>query len=539
MKTRLLEINEDKCYYETRIDYRTWDQLFNSALSLQEKPARVAGFREGHSPANMMNEYYKNHAMQMAVNVVVAEAQKAVMTVGTGGRMLYTEQVLFNIKSEASELVFITFAEAMPVIDIPELEQKQLIRYIYAPSQKDRETYLQTLFEDTQAVIEVDNKSVCETSQVKVSGYYTINTAFTQQPVEFTIAMDGEILQEFKVHLLNHNVGDIVTFDVVYPSNYPNRQFAGKTLHYTLTVQAICENSTIDSIAKLAKMRNISIQELELQLDEEVKEQFSQDVWFATKYNTLNDIIQGINMAVPQKMLAMEMQNIYKQINTIDNTSQTRAPVQEKEVQAIAALKSRYCIFLTNAAQKFNIITTPDDVKEAKTTITKIMSSITNEDVEVIATTMALEEKVIQYILQIAQTSEKIVSSSEIVELARHYQELFTTANNLDVDNNNVKAVEEGVKQEKSIADNTLLTEATETIEKDTHIHVTETAPAKNTKKKKEDPVINSESHEQQCSNEMCEQHAPIKTVKKNNTKEKTETTSAKPKKQNKISDKE
>ena len=221
-----------------------------SLLRAYTTQARIPGFRQGKTPAALVEKKFSNQLAEDAKERLVpkfyAEAieKESIKSVGVLG----VNNVLF---SKDSGLTFDVDLDVAPEFKTPKYKKLSLSRKSVEVSDEDVQRSLDELrgrrarFEDVEDraakmddLVQVDYNGLIDGEPLgeKVASCQDLGTG---SDFWVPLAPDNEFLPGFNVALTGKSVGDTVTLDVDFPADYHVADVAGQKAVYTVTLKLI------------------------------------------------------------------------------------------------------------------------------------------------------------------------------------------------------------------------------------------------------------------------------------------------------------
>jgi trigger factor len=208
-----------------------------------QKVARLPGFRTGHVPASIIRQRFKEDLKSDVVEALVPryfqkEAKKL-------GMIPVSQPRVTDLHIHDGEpLRFKASFEIMPEIKVEGYNELRAEHPEIVVKDEEVEEALNNVREQHATFTSIEGRSLADGdfAQASMDGRPKAVDDKTQ-PVhmdEVLIEIGGKnTVPEFTTNLRGANAGDEREFDVVYPEDTNDKRLAGKTLIYTVKVQAI------------------------------------------------------------------------------------------------------------------------------------------------------------------------------------------------------------------------------------------------------------------------------------------------------------
>jgi trigger factor len=179
----------------------------------------------------------------------------------------------------------------------------------------------------------------------------------------------GQILPEFDSAVVGAQCGEAKSTRVRFPDDYPNRELAGKTADFNLTVREIKEKilpALDDEFAK-EHGESGSLEELKSRIRERLKDELEKYQESELKERILNQVIERHSLTPPPAMVDRQTRYLmerYQNSNRADSTAD--APSLEetrKALEARAARQVQATLLVEKIAEAENIEVSDSDVQ--------------------------------------------------------------------------------------------------------------------------------------------------------------------------------
>ncbi len=236
--------------------------------------ARLPGFRQGHAPREMVARMFAAEIKDALLDNLVPEYLKrelealGVVPVNVPAVRSLDFDLEKGIKFQVS-------FEVWPAIDLPAnyLDNKVKQEEVKI-EEKEVEEVLKNLQENAVEYLPVNDRTVLNDDYVVIEIQGKDVEAKKFLPVEKVVVLAGHSENEPQLNeaLIGLGQGEEKTFEVAYPSDYPQKKFAGKKIEYRIKVLEIKEKKlpelndelarTIDQVSGLEDLKQKIYQDL-------------------------------------------------------------------------------------------------------------------------------------------------------------------------------------------------------------------------------------------------------------------------------------
>jgi len=418
------------------------DARLNDRLSQLKDRVQLRGFRPGKVPVTHLKKVYGRGVMAEAIDELVRETNAKIVTdhglklaMDPKITMPESEGEIEQIINGKSDLAYTVALEVVPPITLADFKQISLER-LTADVAEDEIT------ESVGKIADASRPFGPKPEGGKVEKGDRV-------VVKFTGTMDGEAFEGgsgddipvqvgsntfipgFEDQLIGMAAGETRTVNVTFPGNYLAPNLAGKAAVFEVTAKSIETPGTVtvdDAFAKSLGMESLE------KLRGAVKERLTREHAAASRQKLkrvlLDELDKQHKFDPPPSLVEQEFNNVWGTVMS-DLQSQNRTFADEntteekarEEYRGIADRRVRLGLVLAEIGEKNNIKVTDDELQRA---IVEQARQYPGREQEVwdhyrknpqaVATLRApiYEEKVVDYILELAKVTERQVSREEL-----------------------------------------------------------------------------------------------------------------------------
>ena len=249
---------------------------------------------------------------------------------------------------------------------------------------------------------------------------------------------DGQFIKDFEDKLVGFKKGEESTIKVHFPADYNEEKLADHVIDFSIKIhEVLIKDDSVDVESELQKRFNVSdITKLHDLIREKLLADFNTMSRLRTKKLLFDQIDNQIDFELPEYMVDLDFQNMWKDISTkitAGTINKTEAEAKP-EVEQIAKRRVKLGLILADTAKQNTIIVTADDITNAKNSekmkrpdSTAMIEEFFSKKDNVDAIQGAiLEEKVVDYILSIANRNVITITTEEFNnKYAKEIQELI------------------------------------------------------------------------------------------------------------------
>ncbi|BAT60508.1 trigger factor [Variibacter gotjawalensis] len=421
---------------ETKLDAKL-DQL--------KGQVRINGFRPGKVPAAHLKKLYGRSAMAEAIDTTVNETNQKIVAdnsfrMATEPKVtLPTEEaVVAEVIDGKRDLDYTVAFEILPKIEIADVRGVQLEKQVAAVADGEIDEALDRLTAQQKPYLpKGEGAKAAEGDRVQVSFVGTIDGKPFEGGTADDIAVDigsNTFIPGFEPQLVGIGEGETRTLNVTFPENYGNTELAGKAAAFEVTAKAVQAPGTLvvdDEFAKQLGMESLA------KLREAIKERIKREHDGASRSKIKRALLDALDekhkFELPPTLVEDEFNNVW---NTVTNdlkqqgrTFEQEDTTEEKardEYRKLAERRVRLGLVLAEIGDKQKIQVSDEEVSRAVVDRARQFPGQEQQvwdyyrkNPQALATLRApiFEEKVVDYLLELATVTEKEVSKEELFKV--------------------------------------------------------------------------------------------------------------------------
>lgn len=410
-------------------------QKVDARLSEIGRNVRLPGFRPGKVPMSMLKKRYGAHVMGEVLEQAVGDSSAQAMR-ERGLRPALQPKIEIVSFEEGADLEYKMNVELLPDITpapLGEIELERLKPEI-ADSEVDRQ--LERIAENNRKTTPVDRPA--ESGDAVV-----IDFVGRVGGVEFpggkgenhTLRLgSNQFIAGFEDQLVGAKAGEKRVVKVSFPQEYGNEELAGKEAEFEVDVKEVraLEPATVDE--DLAQRIGFdSLDELRKTVREQLERDFAQLARHKLKRRVLDALAERHDFPVPSGMVDLEFETIWKQLEeerkrNPESASEDAGKSEDElkaEYRKIAERRVRLGLLLSEIGRQNNIQVTNEEVNRAIVQEARRFPGQERKVVEfyrnnpdALANLRApiYEDKVIDFIVEMAKVTDKPVSPEELLK---------------------------------------------------------------------------------------------------------------------------
>ena len=412
----------------------------NERLDDLKGRVQLRGFRPGKVPVAHLKKIYGKSTMAEVIEAAVREANNKI--VSDNGLKLATEPKVVLPSEEGavegviagkSDLAYTVEMEIVPPITLMDFKSMKLERLRAEVADAEIDQAVQALADQnrpflakTEAAANGDRVTI--SFQGSMEGKPFDGGSGDDVPI---VLGTGRFIPGFEENLVGLKAGDSRTFDIKFPENYPAPALVGKDATFAVTVKTVeapGEVTLDDDFAKSLGLDSLS------KLRDALRERIERDHAAASrqklKRTMLDQLDEHHKFEPPPSLVEQEFNNVWSAIeNDLKQQNRTFADegtTEEKareEYRAIAERRVRLGLVIAEIGEKNNISVTEEQLRAA---VMEQVRQLPGREQEVwdyyrnnpsaLAALRAplFEDKVVDFVLELAQVTDKQVSREEL-----------------------------------------------------------------------------------------------------------------------------
>jgi trigger factor len=416
----------------------------DSQLADLKSKVRINGFRPGKVPVAHLKRMYGRSVMAEVVQETINAANKQIVD-DNGLRLamepkieLPTERDAIEAALEArGDLNFKVAVEVLPQFEVGEFSDIRLERPVAEVEESEVEMSLRRLA-DTRRVY--TDRPAGEKAQLNDRVTLDFVGALKGEPFEGGSGQDIQVvlgsntfIPGFEEALLGVVAGERRAAKATFPENYAVRALAGQTADFDATIKAVAEPQPLPLDDEFAKSMGVeSLDALRTILRDRIRSDYAVASREKVKRKLLDALNERYKFEVPQGLVDQEFNQIWAQVEK-DQASTGRSFAEEgtseeaarAEYLAIAVRRVRLGLLLAEVGAKADIKISDDEMTSALVARARAFPGREKEvwdhyrnNAQALAELRApiYEEKVVDYILALAQVEDAKVSAPELLK---------------------------------------------------------------------------------------------------------------------------
>ena len=416
------------------------ETVVTNRLNELKKTAKIPGFRPGKVPVQMLRKQYGPSIMGEVLERTVGETSKKAMDERELRPVVQPKIEIVKFE-DGADLEYTMAIEVMPTVEPMDFSKINLERMVVKADEEEITNAL-----DRLANAHKTSEPVTKARKSKEGDFLVIDFVGKVDGEEFAGGKaedyslelgSGSFIPGFEDQLTGAKVGDHVEVNVKFPEEYGAEELAGKDAIFDVDVKELREGSPAVIDDELAKKAGIDdLETLKANIREEHEREFNEMARQRMKRTLLDELEDNHEFEVPASLVENEFEGIWAQfeqhrkqaeeegVKEDVNEGKTDDELKE-DYQAIAVRRVRLGLLLAEIGRMNNIDLNQEDLSRAMMQEAQrypgqeqmVMDYFRNNP-EAMHQLRApiLEDKVVDFIFELAKVSEKNVSIEELLK---------------------------------------------------------------------------------------------------------------------------
>ena len=444
------------------------EKQVKARLTELSRTVRLPGFRPGKVPLKLLRQRYGRSVMGEVLERAVSDSSAAAMRDRNLRPALQpkVEIVTFN---EGANLEYKMAVEVLPEIQPMNFAELELERLKPDVPDAEIDQALERLARGQRKQEKVDRAAAKgDIVVVDFVGTSDGNPIPGASAKDYALELgSGSFIPGFEDGLVGVSAGDERALDLTFPADYASADFAGKAVRFAVTVKEVRSLSDTAIDAALATAVGFdSLDELRKTIREQIERDYGRLARQKLKRDLLDRLAERHHFPVPEGMVEIEFGTIWKQVEDERKTqaagaqaSPQAAPSAEGEAappaagdapaaeddekmkaeyRAIAERRVRLGLLLSEVGRANTITVSNEEINRALLEQARRFPGQERQVIEYYRSNPALldglrapiyEDKVVDFITELAQVKERAVPPKELVAAAEALDEDDATAN--------------------------------------------------------------------------------------------------------------
>ncbi|MCF1502676.1 trigger factor [Afifella sp. H1R] len=402
---------------------------------------RLKGFRPGKVPTEHLRRLYGKAAMAEIVENIVAETTRTAINERGEKAAMQPEIAMTDDEAEANEilaanadLTFTVNYEVLPEFEIAEIKGIKIERPIAEVPDEEVDERLNAIGEGSRTYEAVKRKAK-DGDRITIGFVGKIDGEVfdggSDDNTQIVIG-SGQFIPGFEEKLKGVKEGDEKTIEVTFPEDYPSEKLAGKPATFDVTVKEVAAPQELKLDDEFAQ--KLGVESLD-KLKEAVRAQLESEYGSATRQRVKRQLLDALDekheFPLPEKLVEQEFENIWRQVmhdvehhgRSFEDEGTTEEEARA-EYRTIAERRVRLGLVLSKIGEEAKVEVGEEELQRALYEQVRrfpgqeqqVIEHYRNNPEAVQALRAPIfEEKVVDYMLELADVTDKTVSREELL----------------------------------------------------------------------------------------------------------------------------
>lgn len=425
--------NEGLSYeLEVKVEASDIDKEVNAHLTEYSKKVTLPGFRKGKIPLDIMKQRYGRAVLGEVLEKAVNDSSaKVLMEKDLKPAM----QPKIEVKEfdEGKDLIYTMNIEVLPSFEIMDMKGIKLEKPVAKVEKKAIDEALEQVAKGNKDSTAVDRAA--KKGDVMVIDFHGRTKDDDQEHPGMhshghSLELgSGQFIGDFEDQLIGKKAGDKVEVTVKFPDDYHAEELKGREAIFDVDVKEVKEYTDTKIDDEFAKKLGFEDKKgLEGAVEEQIQGQHDQLSRMKLKRALLDVLDEGHDFEVPAGMLDLEFENIMQQVRMerqaeLKDGKLEMDKEEEEELKAICERRVRLGMVLSEIGQSNNIQVNDQEIQRA---VIQEAQRYPGQEAQIFEyykkNRQALdalraplyEDKVVDFILELADVQEKEVTMDEL-----------------------------------------------------------------------------------------------------------------------------
>jgi len=413
------------------------DRLGQKIKEIQPQ-VRLKGFRPGKVPASHIRKVFGSSLMGDVVQETVNEtSQKALQdneVTPASEPHIHMESDTDKVIAGDADLAYHIHLDVMPTFDAANPADLKLVRPVTEAGDKELQDALEELAKNNQSFEGKGKKAAAEGDQVIMDFVGRVDgEEFEGGKAEDAklVLGSGQFIPGFEDGLVGAKAGEEKVVEANFPDPYQREDLAGKTAEFTVQVKEVAAPKPAEVDDELAKAFGLeSLDALKEAVKSNLQRELDSQSRARVKRRLLDALDERHDFELPKRMVDAEFEQIWNQVksdmdagNLDEEDAEKSEDELKEEYRGIAERRVRLGLVLAEIGREGKVEIKDEDVSRA---VNQQASQYPGQERQIIEfyqqNPQALaqiraplyEEKVVDYILELADIKDEKVSREEL-----------------------------------------------------------------------------------------------------------------------------
>jgi len=435
---------------QVKVAAKELNERFDERLDKMRGSVNLKGFRKGKVPLAHIKKLYGRAVMAEVLEQAVRETSDKALkerderpAEQPAIALPEDQDEIEKVLSGQADLSYVMKFEVIPKFDLTDFSQLKLERLVAEPTDEEVDATLAQIRERNVAFEAEEGREAADGDRVTLDFKGTIDgEAFeggTGEGMPVVLGQKG-VIPGFEEAITGIKPDEERTFDVTFPEDYPAEHLKGKPASFWVKATEVAKPVTPEASDEFAATLGVeSLDKLKEMIRENLAGEYRQTARIKLKRELLDELERTHTFELPPSLVEREFNGIWKQLtDSMERAGKTFADEDKSEEETreeyrkIAGRRVRLGLVIGEIGDKNKIEVGQEELRQALAEQArnfpgqeKQVYEFYQKNPEAIADLRApiFEDKVVDFILELAKPAERKVTKDELVKEAEETAE--------------------------------------------------------------------------------------------------------------------
>ncbi|MBU2581641.1 MAG: trigger factor [Alphaproteobacteria bacterium] len=417
------------------------NERYEDRLNQLKDTVQLKGFRKGKVPVNHLKKVYGKSVMLEILNDAVKETSAKAIKEREERPALQPDIVLpedpekiERILAGEDDLAYSMTFEVLPKIELTDFTTLKLERLTAKVEDKDRDEAIDRLLENNMGYEEEAGRAAEDKDQLTISFVGKIDgepfDGGTAEDVDLVLG-EGRFIPGFEEQLTGVKAGEERLLEVKFPDDYGAEHLRGKTATFETMIQKVSKPKRPEADDDFAKSLGLEgIDKLKELMEGRISNEYAQAARNLLKRKLLDELEKAHDFELPPSLVEREFEGLWEQLagameregKKWEDEGKTEEQGRE-EYRKLAERRVRLGLVIGEIGDKNKIEIGEEELRKALIEQVrqfpgqeKAVYEYYQKNPAALAELRApiFEDKVVDYIVELAKPSERMVTKEEL-----------------------------------------------------------------------------------------------------------------------------
>jgi len=282
------------------------------ALAEVAKKAKIAGFRPGKAPKNVVERHYAAEIDSEVMNKLISDSYLQALKESDLSPVDMPNISNISPLETDAPLNFTAVVEVRPKIDLGSYEGIEVKETPVAATDEELDQTIDRLREMYASLAPVEGEALAKghTAIIDFEGFQDGKSIEGAKAQDHHLAIgEGTLIPGFEEQIAGMNKGETREINVTFPADYNNKDLAGKDAKFTVTLKEIKKKVLPELNDDFAKDigNNATVDELKARVKEDIGIRKKNEQSSTQREELLSKLVDAHTFDVPQGMVDREL----------------------------------------------------------------------------------------------------------------------------------------------------------------------------------------------------------------------------------------